>query len=619
MATSVCGGALSVSLSHACLSAPEPPSPSSRGPSPQRIPARLRSPALSVPTSPTPSPPQDGPLSGRSLVSGPSTPSNSHIGPAQGRTRTTTSADTTTPRSKRSHEDRVAFREAKALYEAGLHASKTNPLAAVMHFRHAAAGFGEIQGQEKRTEKCLWQAGMCWAKEGLRAKRAKQRTVASEAFEQAKTLFHFIGDMGKEATALYQLGLVTRDMSAAAESIKAAAILFAEVGDEASEAMCYAELGHSFGVSDPDTGIYYLKQALLLYLKLADVAKEAHALFSIGTLAARLSPTTDPPPPPIDDPKRASKASLSSVGTARALGRSVSLSSMASDSSSSRRSVTHPSQTAYNYISQARRLFARLGLAKGQAECAYQLGKLSTRVGPRGELEAAVVLFEEACAKFREAQDHVDEAWSMYRLALVMLKVRSSTLAIDYLTEARRLFRDAATDERKAEGSCLLRIGEIHAATGEVEKARLSIEEGMCLIGQDKSRSRIARRGTICLRRLSTASSVATAATPSGLVTPSPASAAAGSPSPPSSAGPDPSSPARSGSASSIANSAGGGGGGNGGPLAPVLEEEEEEEEDLVEELETPGRRASAGGDAAWWAVAAGTGGGGSRVGQAGL
>ena len=41
-----------------------------------------------------------------------------------------------------------------------------------------------IQGQEKRTEKCLWQAGMCWAKEGLRAKKAKQRTVAAEAFEQ---------------------------------------------------------------------------------------------------------------------------------------------------------------------------------------------------------------------------------------------------------------------------------------------------------------------------------------------------------------------------------------------------------------------------------------------------
>ena len=241
--------------------------------------------------------------------------------------------------------------------------------------------------------------------------------------------------------------------------------------------MCYAELGHTFGVSDPDTGIYYLKQALLLYLKLADVAKEAHALFAIGTLAARLPPTTDPPPSSPGSSAATLKASQSSPAT---LNRSVSTSSLASNSSRTRRNL-HPSQTAYNYISQARRLFARLGLAKGQAECAYQLGKLSTRHGPRGELEAAVVLFEEACDKFREAGDEVDEAWSMYRLALVMLKVRSSTLAIDYLAEARRLFRDARTDERKAEGSCLLRIGEIYAATGEAENAKLSIEE-VCLV-----------------------------------------------------------------------------------------------------------------------------------------
>lgn len=241
--------------------------------------------------------------------------------------------------------------------------------------------------------------------------------------------------------------------------------------------MCYAELGYTFGVGDPDTGIYYLKQALILYLKLADVAKEAHALFAIGTLASRL-----PPPPPLDPPTptqdlSATATKASQPSSSSALNRSVSTSSMGSNSSRTRRSL-HPSQTAFNYISQARRLFARLGLAKGQAECAYQLGKLSTRHGPRGELEAAVVLFEEACDKFREAGGaEVDEAWSMYRLALVMLKVRSSTLAIDYLAEARRLFRDAATDERKAEGSCLLRIGEIYAAAGEAEKAKLSIEE----------------------------------------------------------------------------------------------------------------------------------------------
>ncbi|BGP56812.1 hypothetical protein JCM8202v2_004443 [Rhodotorula sphaerocarpa] len=469
------------------------------------------SPALSVPTSPSPSP--------RPEPTSASTAASSIPSPSRPR-----------PRPLRAPEERLAFREAKSLYEAGQHASRSNPLAAVLHFRQAAAVFGELEGQQARVEKCLWQAGMCWAKEGLRAKRTRQGELACEAFEQAKTLFHFIGDMEKEAMALYQLGLATHDILAAAESIKAAAILWAELGDEAREAMCYAELGHAFSASDPDAGIYYLKQALLLYLKLADVAKEAHALFSIGTPAS--------------------------------LSRSRSVSSMASTSSSWPK--VHPAQTAYNYISQARRLFARLGDAKGQAEAAYRLGKLSTRYGPKGELPVAVELFEEACDKFREAGSIVDEAWSMYRLALVMLKARSSALAIDYLAEARKLFQEAKSDEKQAEGSCLLRIGEIQATRGEAELAKQSIAEEPSAL----------------------AAGLGLADVGSSTVSHSPGSSISGG----------------------VGTS----------PLAPVLEEAEEDEagddgssSEAEEQLEVvmqtdpeaPGRRTSRGGDAAWWAV----------------
>lgn len=171
---------VSVSLSHLCLT-PEPPAfLSIRSASPSWIPSRNPSPALSVPTTPSPSPP--GAISSLD-------PSPCGSGPIQWeetRTRTpkTSASPTPSSRTKRSNDDRLKFREAKSLYEAGSHAAKTNLLAAAMHFRQAAAVFGEIQGQEKRTEKCLWQAGMCWAKQGLRAKKAKQRTVAAEAFEQ---------------------------------------------------------------------------------------------------------------------------------------------------------------------------------------------------------------------------------------------------------------------------------------------------------------------------------------------------------------------------------------------------------------------------------------------------
>lgn len=43
----------------------------------------------------------------------------------------------------------------------------------------------------------------------------------------------------------------------------------------------------------------------------------------------------------------------------------------------------------------------------------------------------------QACTLFHKASLPVDEAWSQYRLALVMLKVRSASLALDYLLEVR--------------------------------------------------------------------------------------------------------------------------------------------------------------------------------------
>ncbi|BGP49831.1 hypothetical protein JCM10450v2_005736 [Rhodotorula kratochvilovae] len=314
------------------------------------------------------------------------------------------------PRSSRS-ADRAAFREARALYESGELLARDNPVAATLHFRQAAAVFGEIDGQERRRDKSLWQAGMCYASVAMRAKRRGEAETARAALERARSCFHLINERGKEAMAVYQLGLVTSELNAAAELIKAAALMYAEQGDEPREAMCYAELGHLFSATDADTAIFYLKQCLLLYLKLGDSHREGKVLYTIGLLASSK----------LDD---------------RA--------------------------TAFNYLAQARVIFRRRGDSAEEADASYQLGKLCVR---RGAYEPAVRYFEEASTLFHAANLLVDEAWSSYRLALVMLKVRSTPLAIDYLAEARKLFADAPTDERHAEGSCLLRIAEILAGT----------------------------------------------------------------------------------------------------------------------------------------------------------
>ncbi|BGP64118.1 hypothetical protein NBRC10512v2_005473 [Rhodotorula toruloides] len=257
----------------------------------------------------------------------------------------------------------------------------------------------------------------------------------------------------EEAIALYQLGLFSCTIAEAADHFKSAAILFAECGDEGREAMCYAELGNLFAAGeggDPDSGIWFFKQALLLYLKLGDTLKEAHCLFSCGVLFARL--------PPPDPSAPSSTTSFPSLG--------------ASTSSSTSHHTPNPTQSALAYLSQSATLFRKMRDRKGEAECRYQMGKIYARVGGAREksgLERAVKEFEEASNLFLKAGSNTDCAWTYYRLSLVMLKVRSKELALDYLAEARKLFADAK--EKKAEGACLVRMAEM--MRGEESKESL--------------------------------------------------------------------------------------------------------------------------------------------------
>lgn len=195
-------------------------------------------------------------------------------------------------------------------------------------------------------------------------------------------------------------------------------------------------------------------QCLILYLKLGDTAKEAHSLYTIGLLAA--SP------------------------------------------------ALHDRQTAFNYLQQARVLFRRRGDRAEEGDVAYQLGKVCVA---RRAYEPAVRYFEEVrrTADYREELNarldvccavrltglhplpqgfiagrrgmesvppRARHAQSPFCVPCARLLARGTLphpLALDdsQLTsrcsaQARKLFADApASDERHAEGSCLLRIAEI--------------------------------------------------------------------------------------------------------------------------------------------------------------
>ncbi|GAA5915688.1 tetratricopeptide repeat protein [Sporobolomyces salmoneus] len=345
---------------------------------------------------------------------------------------------------------RQSFEEAKALYETGIIISKENPAAGIAHFIQAARVFGDLgPGQSKRREKAYWQAGICSGRVGWIAKKRKDWNDAKQAFEQALEIFRTIKDSEKEATTLYQLSLVSSDILAASDYLKKASLMYSELNNGAKEAMCLSELGNLFGKREKDisTSLLYWKQALLLYIKMGDREKEARALFSIAEILVR----------------------------------------------SAERS------TAFKYFLQARTIFRSIPnrMKKWDGDCSYQLGKIC--VGEK-RFQAAVEYFEEASASFREVELWTDEAWSLYRLALDMLKVHSKDLAIDYLTEARRLFAEVG-NQREAEGSCLLRLAEI-SKTSDPERAKDLLNEALEFVDPAKER-RLARRSTLILQSLS--------------------------------------------------------------------------------------------------------------------
>ncbi|ORY77191.1 hypothetical protein BCR35DRAFT_305458 [Leucosporidium creatinivorum] len=214
--------------------------------------------------------------------------------------------------------------------------------------------------------------------------------------------------------------------------------------------MCLCELADLLTRRDPSAALFFLKQSLLIFCKLEDSYKEARTLFAIGSLASQ--------------------------------GRD------------------YPS--AFAYFVQARVIFRQRGDSAEDANCSYQLGKLATK---GQQYPAAVTYFEEASNLYHSQQQPLDEAWCYYRLALVLLKLKIADateaaaveLPVDYLTEARNLFRDAG--EREAEGSCLMRLGEILKEV-EPELAKACLKEALDYI--DPERDVKGRRTTVVLQQL---------------------------------------------------------------------------------------------------------------------
>ncbi|GAA5853798.1 hypothetical protein JCM3766R1_002118, partial [Sporobolomyces carnicolor] len=347
----------------------------------------------------------------------------------------------TSASSKAAGLRRQRFEEAKALYESGLAISRDNPRSAIAHFIQAAKVFDEANGQEKRRDKSYWQAATCYGTVGWAAKKQKDWHGAKLAFEQVNSYDsrHRTGDVVDQSSSRHWF-CSRRSKTLKRSSLPADC---RTCGTEEAITLYHLSLVSSDLVSASD----YLKRAALMYADMDQDNKEAMCLAELGNLFR----------------DRDVSVSLFHWRQARTLFRSL----------------PEP----------------RCGTWDGH--CSYRMGKICAT---EKRFEHAVEFFENACASYRGTGMRTDEAWSLYRLALVMLKVQSRDLAIDYLTEAKRLFSDIG-NEQEAEANCLLRLAEIFKFSNR-EMAKTLLGEALELVNPTKA-NKIVRRSTTILRFLS--------------------------------------------------------------------------------------------------------------------
>ncbi|SDA01511.1 BZ3500_MvSof-1268-A1-R1_Chr10-1g02739 [Microbotryum saponariae] len=268
--------------------------------------------------------------------------------------------------------------------------------------------------EDKKASKAAWKVANLTADLGYRASKLGDNHSAARLLLEARSIFQRIGDLAKEATCLQQLGLVciaSGDPLQAADYLKNAIVILIETGNVPQEASTSCELANLLSSSDPPSAILFYKQVLVLFCKLSDSVREARTLYAVAKLY-----TTE-----------------------------------------------REYATSFAYYLQARVIFRRLGetwikFVAADADCSYALGKLAAK----GELfPAAVSYLEEASLLYRQVSQPVDEAWSLYRLSLVMLRCGDHQLAIDYLLEAQQLFA-AKPNQLKAQASCCGRIAQAY-------------------------------------------------------------------------------------------------------------------------------------------------------------
>jgi CHAT domain-containing protein/tetratricopeptide (TPR) repeat protein len=263
----------------------------------------------------------------------------------------------------------------------------------------------------------------------LRAEGSKESLEAAiPKFEEAQPLFHSLNDQSNEAFVLLAIGRT------------------------------YSDLG------EPDKGLDYSRQALLLYRAAGDRKDEAITINNIAKIYYD-----------VGDRQKA----LDYFGQALTISRAVGdrqMEALTLDNIGGVYGSLGEKQKALDYHTQALPIYRALGFREGEANALNNIGLI---YGDLGEKQKALNYYGQALPIQREIRDREGEGVTLGNLGSTYSDLGEKQKALDYYSQALSLSRTVG--DRGAEARVLNNIGTVYYQLGESQKALDYFEPALSL------------------------------------------------------------------------------------------------------------------------------------------
>ena len=263
---------------------------------------------------------------------------------------------------------------------------------------------------------------------------------ALEKYQQARELWHEVGDQGKEASALQRIGLVyflLGDKQKALDFDNQALPIERAVGDRSAEATTLNNIGFVYNsLEEKQRAVDFYNQALPIYRCVGDRSGDARVMQSIG-------------------------------GVYLSLGEN---------------------QKALDFFNQALPIFRAVGDRHGEASMLTGIGRGYNFLG---ETQKALDSYNQALLITRAVGDRSKQARTLNNIGWVYYSLGEKQKALDYYNQA--LFIERAVDDRPGEATTLHDIGSVYSSLGENQKALDYYDQALRIDREEGVRSEEAR------------------------------------------------------------------------------------------------------------------------------